>query len=100
MNRRYVPHTERHGPVHIIGGDGSKWLADIQQEQFMPKTKIDAMRQSAGAARQQQQMNRLQHSRWPHEVAKPGLSWTQCVLIGLGIAGAILFALLQGELPV
>lgn len=32
MTRRFVPHQQRHPEARILGGDGSQWLADIQQE--------------------------------------------------------------------
>lgn len=90
--KRFVPYSERHGNVTIYGGDGSKWLADLQAEN-------DNMQyQQRGGTPSKPKNN--DHTRWPHEAEHPGLSWTWCFLIGLGIAGAILYAIMQGELPV
>lgn len=100
--RRYVPHTERHGSVTIHGGDGSKWLADLQAENDdMPTKKnlIDGMRQSTGSARQQQAMNRLQHTPWEGDAhAKLSLRWT--IGLGLFLAAVAFYAFATMEMPV
>jgi hypothetical protein len=85
--RRYIPYTER--------------FPAIAQEHPMPdkpKRLISNMRQSNGAARQQQQMNRLQHSRWERDLHSD-FGWKWAVAVGLAIAGLLLFGIMQGEMP-
>lgn len=81
MTRRYVPHTERFGT--IIGGDGSKWLSDLQAEN--DNMKYQSRTDQPG----QRAESRLRHARWPHEIDKPLLGWKAAVLIG-GLIGALL----------
>lgn len=80
--------------TRILGGDGSAWLRDIQQEEGMKPRHISEHRQTRGSAQQQQQMNRLQHTPWEHERRPEGSWWfaiavavVLIVVFGAGIRG-------------
>jgi hypothetical protein len=89
----------------IIGGDGSKWLADLQSEQENDVKKshyIQTRRDDwqSPRARQDEALRRMVNQPWAENAHEATMSWQWAIGLGLFFGLAILYGIMQWPMPV